>query len=231
MIAPVDKTKKSNLNAKFVYSEDCSTKQQTLNLRQAIDLAVQHHTAGDLGKAEEIYQQILETNPNKPVALHLLGVIFHQNGENDTAVDLITRALEYKPDYAEAHSNLGNVFRELGRLDEAIASCYNALDFNPDFAEAYNNLGSALKELGKLGEAITSFHNALTINSEYAKAHSNLAMLHYSIKQGKETIHHLLKAVEMFEKTGDELMGNNAKGLLKDCFKEFRLTAEECQTL
>jgi Tfp pilus assembly protein PilF len=48
------------------------TKEQTLTIQQAIDLAVQHHQAGDLPKAESVYQQILQTDPNQPVALHLL---------------------------------------------------------------------------------------------------------------------------------------------------------------
>ena len=82
-----------------------SEQQQTLTIQQAIDLAVQHHNAVRLPEAENIYQQILQTNPDQPVALHLLGVIAHQVGKNDVAVDLITRALAIKPDYAEAHSN------------------------------------------------------------------------------------------------------------------------------
>ena len=81
--------------------------QQTLTIQQAIDLAVQHHNAGRLPQAESIYQQILQTDPNQPVALHLLGVIAHQTGKNDIAVDLITKALAIKPDLAEARSNLG----------------------------------------------------------------------------------------------------------------------------
>lgn len=52
-----------------------SPEQQTLTLQQALALAVQHHNAGDLAKAENIYQQILQTAPNYPEALHLLGVI------------------------------------------------------------------------------------------------------------------------------------------------------------
>ena len=34
--------------------------QQTLTIQQALDLAVQHHTAGRLPQAENIYQQILQ---------------------------------------------------------------------------------------------------------------------------------------------------------------------------
>ena len=35
----------------------------------AIDIAFQYHNAGELIKAENIYQQILEVDPNQPVAL------------------------------------------------------------------------------------------------------------------------------------------------------------------
>ena len=38
--------------------------QQTLTIHQAFALAVQHHNAGDLTKAEDIYQQILQSDPD-----------------------------------------------------------------------------------------------------------------------------------------------------------------------
>ena len=95
--------------------------QQTLTIQQAIDLAVQHHNAGRLPEAENIYQQILQSEPNHPTALHLLGVIAHQVGKNDTAVDLIARALALNPDYPEAQNNIGNALQDLGKPENAIA--------------------------------------------------------------------------------------------------------------
>ena len=115
----------------MVDKTDSSAEQQTLTLQQTLDLAVQHHSAGDLSKAEGIYQQILQADPNQPVALHLLGVIAHQGGDNDKAVDQITKALAIKPDYAEAHYNLGLAFKKLGKLEEAIASYRKALASSP----------------------------------------------------------------------------------------------------
>jgi len=91
-----------------------SEQQQTLTIQQAIDLGVQYHNAGDLTKAEGIYKQILQSHPDQPVALHLLGVIAHQVGKNDAAVDLLTRALALNPELAEAHSNLGLALKDLG---------------------------------------------------------------------------------------------------------------------
>ena len=151
-----------------------SEQQQTLTIQQAIDLGVQHHKAGDLTTAEGIYKQILQSNPDQPVALHLLGVIAHQVGKYDVAVDLITTALAIIPDYGEAHSNLGNALRELGRLDEAVSHCHKAIDLKPDFAEAHYNLGNALKDQGKQEEVIASYHKALAIKPDYADAHFNL---------------------------------------------------------
>ena len=113
--------------------------EQTLSIQQAINLAVQHHTAGDLPKAEGIYQQILQAEPNQPGALHLLGVIAHQVGKNNIAVDLIARAVDLiaraiaiRPDYIEVYSNLGNALKALGELDEAVVNYNKAIAIKPD---------------------------------------------------------------------------------------------------
>ena len=95
--------KKAASNAKFGKATIPSPGQQTPTIQQSLELAVRHHNAGDLAKAEGIYQQVLQADPRQPAALHLLGVIAHQGEENDIAVDLITQALAIKPDLAEAH--------------------------------------------------------------------------------------------------------------------------------
>ena len=176
---------------------DPSSKQQTLTFQQAMELAVRHHTAGDLSKAESIYQQILNTDPKQPNALHLLGVICHQAGESDRAVDLITKALDINPNYAEAHSNLGLVFQGLGLLDEAVASCQKALAIKPDDAEVHSNLGYMLRELGQLDDAVNSFHNALVINPSYAEAHSNLGLSLQDLGKLDEAVASYKKAIDI----------------------------------
>ena len=73
-------------------TRDSTVGQKMLTLQEAIDLGNQHHNAGDLQRAESIYNQILQANPNQPDALHYLGVIAHQTGNNEKAVELITGA-------------------------------------------------------------------------------------------------------------------------------------------
>ena len=74
-------SEKAAKNTKPVQSVSPSSEQQTLAIQESIDLAVQHHIAGRLPEAEGIYQQILQADPNQPIALHLLGVIAHQAGK------------------------------------------------------------------------------------------------------------------------------------------------------
>jgi len=171
--------------------------QQTLTIQQAIDLGVQHHNAGDLTKAEGIYQQILQSDPDQPVALHLLGVIAHQTGNNDVAVDLITKAIAVRPDYAEAHSNLGLALLELKRLDEAVSHYHKAIDLKPDSAEAHNNLGVSLRGLGNHEEAVTSYHNALAVKPDYPDAHYNLGLALHDLGRLEEAVASYRKALTL----------------------------------
>jgi tetratricopeptide (TPR) repeat protein len=169
------------------------TEQQPLTIQQALNLAVQHHTAGDLPNAEGVYQQILQADPNQQVALHLLGVIAHQVGKNDIAVDLITKAITIKSDYAEAYSNLGLVLQGLERLDEAAASYNKAIAINPYYAEAHYNLGNTLQGLGTLDEAVASYKKAIAIKPDLVEAYYNLGITLQELGQ-------LDKAVESYNK-------------------------------
>lgn len=142
--------------------------------QQMLERAVAHHGAGELDKAEPIYREVLQSTPDHPVALHLLGVISDQLGRGEAAVELMSKALDAAPDYVEARNNLGLALRGLGRDEEAIASFRRAIATNANFLEAHNNLGITLQEQGKLEEAIASYRQAITLNSGFAEAHNNL---------------------------------------------------------
>ena len=131
-----------------------------LSLPDALQTALQHHQAGRLSEAETLYRQILQTQPNNPDALHLLGVIAHQTGKHEIAVEDIMRATALKPTAAEYHNNIGEAYRALARLNEAEASFQQALALKPAYAEAENNLGVILQAKGKLDEAVAHYRRA-----------------------------------------------------------------------
>jgi protein arginine N-methyltransferase 7 len=151
--------------------------EQQLTIPQAIQAAMQYHSAGDLAKAKTLYEQILDADPNQADALHLLGVIAHQVGENDIALRLIRTAIANRPDYAEAYCNLGNALKDLGQVEETERSYRRSIELKPDFAHAHCNLGVLLHETGRLKEAEQSCRRALELNPEFADAQNNLSSL------------------------------------------------------
>ena len=61
-------------------------------ISEALAIAIRHHQAGRLQAAGQIYQQILEAEPDQADAWHLLGVIHAQTGNHQRAVECIRRA-------------------------------------------------------------------------------------------------------------------------------------------
>jgi tetratricopeptide (TPR) repeat protein len=145
-------------------------------ISQALAIAVQHHQAGRLQAAEQIYRQILQAEPNQAQAWHLLGVIAHQVGRPEIAAEYIQRAVGLDGAQADFHNNLGTVYLGLRRIPEAVACWRRTLQLKPDYAVAHFNLANALKEQGKLDEAIAGYRRALELKPDLAEACYNLGV-------------------------------------------------------
>jgi len=145
-------------------------------LTETLELAVGYHQAGDLHQAEQLYLQILETDPRQVDALHLLGLVAKRLGRIDQAADYLRQAMALRPDIADVHYNLGNLLREQGNLDEAAASYRQALKLQPRHSGAYNNMANTLRQQGKPAEAAGYLLAALRLNPDDAAAHTNLGI-------------------------------------------------------
>ncbi|MRX07848.1 tetratricopeptide repeat protein [Pseudoduganella sp. FT25W] len=142
-------------------------------LQQAVEL----HQQGRLQPAQALYRQVLELDPRRFDALHLLGVIARQQGDAAAAIDLISQAIAVDGAQASAHCNLGVALLDAGRTDEALASHERALALLPSYAMAWSNRGNALRRLGRLDEALDSYQRAVQIQPNYAEAHCNRAII------------------------------------------------------
>jgi Flp pilus assembly protein TadD len=135
-----------------------------------IQEALDHHRAGRLSHAEQLYRQALDIAPGNADCLHLLGMVAFQSGRNREATELIGSAIARHPAAASYHANLGNVLQADGRLKEAEASLRRALALRPELAEVHLNLGHVLKALGDVDAALTGYRAALALRPELAEA-------------------------------------------------------------
>lgn len=144
---------------------------------QPLQTAVAYHQAGNYPAAEQLYQQVLLSQPANPDALHLLGLLKYQTGDAQTAVGLIEQAIRSNPNVADFHNNCGEAYRTLGRLKEAERCYQQAIKLNPQHVMAHNNLALVLMDGNKLDQAAKHLKLAQRISPNYVEATYNLAQV------------------------------------------------------
>jgi tetratricopeptide (TPR) repeat protein len=180
-------------------------------ISETLEIAVKHHQAGELQHAGRIYEEILRTDSDHAVALHLFGVVAHQVGQHQLAVERIGRAISLRPGAVAFHSNLGAAYVALGKLSEGASSFQRALQIQPDLAAAHNNLGSVLRTQGRLDEAEACFRRALEIEPDYVDAHSNLGGALGDQRRLEEAEASLRRALEL---QPDSAQAHNGLGVI-----------------
>lgn len=139
----------------------------------ALQQALAQHQAGQLTRAQALYNQVLQLQPDNFDALHLSGLIAAQSKNPARAVELIDRALAINPGHADAHANKGNALRKLGQFESALASYDSAIRLRPEHAETHFNQGIAFKELGQYELAIGCYDRAISLNPGFMAAYAN----------------------------------------------------------
>ena len=132
--------------------------------------AVQLHEAGQLNEAEQIYRRILETAPQQPEVLNLLGLVAQAKGVQDEACSLFYQAIRQAPARAPFYYNLAFSLKLDNKPVEALESFEKALALQPDIKEAYNEMGLICQSLGKLEQARVYWSKALEIDGDYVEA-------------------------------------------------------------
>src|SRR5581483_8615718 len=168
-----------------------------LTIQQAIDLALEHHRAGRLNQAEQIYRQVLGAEPKNAWALQLLGMIAHQVGNSKLAIELIQRAIAIDPSPPDFHNNLGEILRVNGRLDEAEQCFGRCLSIEPNFAAALNNLGELYRERGELERASEYYRRAIALEPQGAAPYNNLGIATHDLGDPVSAIDLYKKAIEL----------------------------------
>ena len=128
-------------------------------LRQATDLLARRETA----TAEALLAQALETSPNQPDLIQLLGNACVQAGKLGDAEILYRRSLALEPKQADVATNLGHVLRIQRRHLEAIEVFRAAIAIKSDHVDAYQGLAITFQHLGQPEEALVNFNTALAI--------------------------------------------------------------------
>lgn len=145
----------------------------TERLQTALGLQQQ----GKLVAARDLYQGILQDQPDNADALRFLGVIEEQHGRYAHAAQLLEQSASINPRNPSTFLNLGNVQIRQRQFQEALQNYDVALSLKPDYAHAHLGRGVALERLEKFDKAMNAYELALLANKEFDAAQWNLACL------------------------------------------------------
>ena len=109
---------------------------------------------GNHVQAIEMYEQVLDLDPDHAAAHINLGTLHYNRQEYSLAEKHYRRAIEVDPRYALAHFDLGNVLDETGRVAEAIQTYSTALQLAPTYADAHYNLALAYEKIKEPRKAL-----------------------------------------------------------------------------
>ena len=152
------------------------------------DRAATHTSAGEYQKALDIYQRVLQINPEDTVARIGMGTTLNnwgsqhaRNKDWEQALAYYQQALEYDPACRPALQNLGETLMRVGweqeangDMEGAIGTYQKLIAVAPDNAEVHNNLGVIHFKKREYSKAKTYFETALTLDASYDEAHANL---------------------------------------------------------
>jgi len=159
--------------------------------------ALAFHQRGELDRAAQLYQEILQSEPGHVDSLHLFGVVASQLGNHPLAVEFIGRAIKLQTDNPHFHFNLGVSQEELGHLRGAVDSFSMVTSLDGGNADAYLNCGNCLHRLGDVVGAVEAFRQAILVRPAYAPAYSNLGNALQDIARWDESIECHRRAIEL----------------------------------
>ncbi|HXJ49797.1 MAG TPA: tetratricopeptide repeat protein [Burkholderiales bacterium] len=140
-------------------------------------------SAGDTGRAEPLFRQIVGLNPRDAQAWHALALIGCESGRPNDAFDCALRAHKLDTRNPLFLNMVGVSCAESGREEEALRWFRRALKERPDDAHTHYNLAKALGKLRQHDAAEKAYRSALQIDPSNSDAANNLA--HLCMRNGR----------------------------------------------
>jgi predicted O-linked N-acetylglucosamine transferase (SPINDLY family) len=167
-----------------------------MTLDEAVRLAEDRLTSGDVAGSMEVWRAILDAAPGHPPSLMGLGVCLCALGSYAEGEPLLVQAAKAMPNSADAQNNAGNALRALGQTDEAVAFLSAAIRLNPGLASAWSNLSALSRERGALTEALDLAAEAVQLDPTFPEGRLNRAVALQGLGRLEEGLAELERALK-----------------------------------
>ncbi|MCB4791114.1 MAG: tetratricopeptide repeat protein [Elusimicrobia bacterium] len=152
--------------------------------------------SGNPNKARELWESILEIEPDTETALLYLAA-YYSDRNLPQAIYYWKKFIEKKPDSAPAYFQLGTAQEKLGQLDDAVESFKKAISLQPNGAEMYLALANIYEKQENFTEAINEFKKYLELAPDNVNVLLYLGGLYYRLKMYEEAQGVFLEALKI----------------------------------
>jgi len=121
---------------------------------------------GKIEKAEKIFLNLLEKNPEDGEFMNNLGAIYYAKGNLRKAEDFFIKAVATKNDYLDALLNLSDLYRNEKRWKDAACQLEKCILIRQDDPDLYNQLAMTYIECGDLINARNKIIKSLDLKPE-----------------------------------------------------------------
>lgn len=142
----------------------------SISVIQALNQARSYLDNGQLEKAKEVLESILQRSHRNIDALQLLGIVHATNGNFNQAIDKFSRALKFNPVNAQLLFNRANTYSENGQHHEALADIEKSLLINRNDYDSLLLHGFSCTKCGLYDKAIDSYDILLNFKPNDFKA-------------------------------------------------------------
>lgn len=167
--------------------------QTQMTADQAFQHAMGLHRAGRYAQAAQIYQRLLQVQPNHPVLLHMAADLTVRTGRPQEAEALYSRALQANPGFVPAMCGLATVYASTARLPKGVELAEQAVKAAPESHETHACLGMLLHRARRFEEADAEIQRALALLPTRADAYEQMGLMLTEIERYSQ-------ALECFEK-------------------------------
>ena len=161
-------------------------------MNNLLEKAFNLHKNGELEKAEEIYLEILKTQPKNSDVYNFLGLIYLSKNSIKEAERYIRKAISINPNsyYYENLSRLYEKEKKIEILEEALEK----IDCG---YEIYYLLGLAYKNIKNFEKAEKAYLKAIELNPKNENITYNLASLYLLLNKPQKAIEYFKKTIEL----------------------------------
>jgi protein O-GlcNAc transferase len=168
--------------------------------------AARFQQAKNYSAAEQIYRQILQTQPKNADALLLLGLLLHETGRHEPAIEALRKALRSQPNQPEIRQTLVGPLIALNRIPEAIIEAREVVRLKPMVFESHFALAKLLERNRDFTAGLPSVTRSIQLNAKYAPAHALHGQILIGLRRLEEALAAMDRALRLDAKLIDALV-------------------------